>query len=100
MSKKKEQSRTVAGLKSFYYTYGTYFGYPFRGGWTVVRAENRVQADRLFRQHHKDATPGVLNCAFVYTWEEFVATGMAQNGCYGIGCREIIDENGVKEVRV
>ena len=100
MNKTKAQEPRQTRLQSFYYTYGSWEGYPFQGGWTVVRAQDRKTADRLFRRHHADRTPGVLNCAFVYTWEEFVGTGMAQNGCCGIGCREIIEENGVKEVRV
>ena len=98
--KKGVPLKSNMALKSFYYTYGSYEGYPFQGGWSVVRAEDRAKADALFRKQHPDRTPGTLNCADVYTWEEFMLTGMSMNGNRGVGCREIIEENYKKEIRV
>ena len=55
----------------YYYTYGSSKQFPFQFGWTEVEAPNATIADALFRAYHPDRTPGVLNCAFVYTHEEF-----------------------------
>ena len=98
--KKQTPLRSDVPLQSFYYVYGSWERYPFKGGWSVVRAENRAKADSLFRRRHPDRTPGTLNCAFVYTWDEFMQTGMSIKGNFGVGCREIIEENYVKEIRV
>ncbi len=98
--KKQTPLRSDVPLQSFYYVYGSWEGYPFKGGWSVVRAEDREKADALFRKHHPDRNPGTLNCAFVYTWDEFMQTGMSLKGNIGVGCREIIEENYVKEIRV
>lgn len=98
--KKKTPLVSDVPLQSFYYTYGSWEGYPFCGGWSVVRAADREKADALFRKQHPDRTAGTLNCSDVYTWEEFMLTGMSLNGNRGVGCREIIEENYVKEIRV
>ena len=58
-------------MQTFYYTFGTSKGYPFQKGWVEVQAEDRKQADDLFRKKYPDNFPGYLNCAFVYTEYEF-----------------------------
>lgn len=78
-------------MQSFYFTYGTDGTQPFRGGWTQVKAESLEQACALFRAVHPDKTPGLLNCAGVYTEEQFRSGGMGGKGDnLGRGCVEII----------
>lgn len=78
-------------MSRFYFTYGNCIRFPFRGGWTVVEAENIDQAENLFRAAHPDRNPGVLNCAGVYTEENFKRTKMFEQGSnYGAGVREFI----------
>ena len=60
----------------FYYTFGTDPRFPFYRGWVEVIADNRDKADALFRAMWPDRTPGILNCAFVYTEERFKTTPM------------------------
>lgn len=74
----------------YYFTYGS-SGQPFRGGWTVVVAQNKALAVEIFRRHHPDKTPGIVNCAGIYREERFALTLMAQNGNnLGHGCWEIL----------
>ena len=40
-------------MQRFYFTYGLE-GYPFRGGWTVIRAESLDIAIKAFRLFHPD----------------------------------------------
>lgn len=76
-------------MSNFYFTYGIE-GHPFVGGWTMVGANDAEQACALFRAVHPDKTEGVLNCAFVYSEEDFKKTTMMKAGNFGHGCREII----------
>lgn len=57
--------------QTFYFTYGTDEKFPFRRGWTEVHAANRGQAVALFRREHPDRTPGLVNCADIYTEKYF-----------------------------
>lgn len=78
--------------KSFYFTYGTSDCFPYRGGWTEVIAPDRETAVYLFRIYHPDHTPGTVNCAGIYTREQFESTGMhlPSNGNFGHNGREVI----------
>lgn len=76
-------------MPKFYFTYGTDPSYPFQGGWTEVEAPDRNSADVLFRLFHPDRIPGILNCAFVYTEEEFLSTNLPY-GNFGACCQEHI----------
>ena len=76
-------------MERFYFTYGT-SGYPFCGGWTVVKAESMEMACSLFRAHHPDKIPGLLNCADYYTEEQFLETEMSAKGNFGEFCHEMI----------
>jgi len=58
-------------MANFYFTYGTSSQFPFRRGWTRVEAENLDQAIEAFRAIHPDRNPGLINCAFYYTEEQF-----------------------------
>lgn len=76
-------------MNNYYFTYGTE-GQPFYGGWTVVHAESERAACELFRSVHPDKTPGILNCAAVYTESHFKSTEMFCRGNFGARCHEII----------
>ena len=76
-------------MNDYYFTYGTE-GQPFRGGWTLIQAENEHQARQIFRAVHPDKIPGVLNCASVYEGDYFVTTRAYQTGNFGAGCHEVI----------
>lgn len=76
--------------QKFYFTYGTSRLFPFRGGWTEVTAKDREEAVALFRIVHPDATPGIVNCSFIYPENEFRKTGMYTSGNLGQHCVETI----------
>lgn len=76
--------------QNFFFTYGFWKGYPFQNGWTVVRAPDRKIAVAVFRLYHPDSTPGIVNCADIYTEEQIKNTKMWENGNGGKFEREII----------
>ncbi len=76
-------------MPKFYFTYGTDGTQPFIGGWTEVEAPDGAIAGNLFRAVHPDKTPGILNCAWVYSEERFLQTEMAK-GNFGVCCHEKI----------
>lgn len=77
--------------QKFYFTYGTSERMPFIGGWTVVIAQDYAQAIAIFRAVHPDISEGVINCAFIYSAEEFESSEMFKNNSnLGSGCREIL----------
>ena len=80
-------------MVKYYYTYGTDREYPFIGGWTEVEAVSYQAANKLFRIVHPDKTPGILNCAFVYTEEQFNHTSMPVRGNFGRFCVERLSLN-------
>lgn len=78
-------------LKKFYFTYGSDDVQPYCGGWTEVWAPNGHLACLAFREVHPDRIPNILNCASVYTAEDFEKTRMAGPcGNFGLRCRETI----------
>jgi len=75
----------------FYFTFGSSETQPYYGGWVEVIAENRNTAYEKFRAKHPDHD-GSVNCAFVYSQDEWDKTGMAKAGSnLGNGCHEIIE---------
>ena len=76
---------------NFYFTFGTGEEYPFYGGWVQIKAYNADEACDKFRARFPDHETGFLNCAFVYTEEEFKKTGMAEKGNFGFLCHELIE---------
>ena len=68
-------------MQKYYFTYGTAEHFPFKGGWSVIEGElTEIQARKIFRTIHPDIHENVLNCAFVYTEDEFKNTEMWKNG--------------------
>ena len=75
--------------ETFFFTYGSE-GHPFYGGWTIVGAESREQAVALFRLVHPDRIEGIINCADIYTVDQFLTTNMYKEGNFGHRCYEVI----------
>ena len=73
----------------FYFTYGT-GGQPFTGGWTEVEAPTRAAACMAFRAYHPDRIEGIVNCASIYSEEQFRQTEMYRIGNFGCRCQETI----------
>lgn len=79
-------------LRYYYFTFGTGPDYPFAGGWVTVAAPSRQAAVQIFRLYYpNEAGTDVLNCADVYTEEEFRETGMDETGNFGAFCHAVIE---------
>lgn len=77
-------------MPRFFFTYGT-DGYPYYGGWTEVYAPDGHAACAAFRAYHPDKIDDILNCASVYSEDQFLQTPMAgPKGNLGKRCHEII----------
>lgn len=79
-------------LEKFYFTYGTDEDYPYQGGWTEVYAMNRHEACSKFTARHGSRYPDskIVNCASIYSADEFEATNMYSRGNFGKRCQEVI----------
>ena len=56
-------------MEKFYFTYGTE-GQPFKGGWSIVEAENYEQACAIFNIVHPKKN-GMIDCAWIYAEDAF-----------------------------
>lgn len=73
----------AVGLSSFYFSFGSAKQFPFERGYLVVLAENRREAIGIFRYHYPDVNEGIINCADIYTEEQWQRTEMA-DGAWGL----------------
>ena len=62
---------------------------PYIGGWVEIIAENESAARGKFME--KFPRDGGLNCAFVYSEDEFSRTKMSKEGNWGYYCHEVIE---------
>ncbi len=76
--------------ETFFFTYGDSETHPFHGGWTIVYANSLEEAEKKFQKKHPNKVSSLLNCAFVYTEEQFIKTGMIFSGNRGSFCHEVI----------
>lgn len=90
-------NKVVEDLKRFYFTFGTNEHFPFIGGWVVVFANDRKEAVEIFRKHHPDHTPGIINCSDIYTESQFQSSGMV-DGNLGCRCHAVYGEEGSCDV--
>lgn len=81
-------------MQKFYFTYGSSSKFPYQDGWTEVIAKNKKDAIELFHRVHP-RTNGWINCAFLYSEEDFMKTEMYLLGSFGVYAHEIITEGGV-----
>lgn len=76
-------------MEKFYFTYGTWSGYPYQGGWSIVCADDIREAIQIFKEAHP--TPeNILNCADYYKAEDFESTEIFTKGNFGKYTQEII----------
>ena len=72
---------TDQGNKNFYFTYGTDKQFPFILGWTRVVAPSYEAAVAAFKSFHPCRNVyGTINCADIYTEEQFFATSLPMEG--------------------
>lgn len=82
---------TPPGMKRFYFTYGTDARFPFFRGWTEVVAPDKEAACAVFQCYHPNRPDSAaLNCAWIYTEEEFRKTCMYRGDYPGEFCHEVI----------
>ena len=63
-------------MEKFYFTFGSWKGYPFKNGYIIVEAESLSEAIALFRSKWSDETPNTVNCSDIYReaeWERETA---------------------------
>lgn len=87
-------------MAKFYFTYGTE-NYPFIGGWSEIEAPDRDTAIDMFKKCHpsrRHEPCELLNCAFVYSEDEFKLTDMKSHGNFGKRCHEVITNDIIKEL--
>lgn len=69
--------------KPFYYTFGSYEGYPFQNGYIIIMAETIRQANYKFMQKYPNPREeDVLNCSNNYDaeeWERILGKGFYVN---------------------
>lgn len=85
--------------ETFYFSFGNSDAFPFRLGWVEVKAPDEAQAIQLFRSHYPDRNPGVVNCSFIYTDEEWRHTSMGKGEEKSQVCHRVITEYGPFEAR-
>ena len=65
--------------KPFYYTFGSFEGYPFQNGYIIIKAETIRQANYRFMQEYPNPrNEDVLNCSDYYdakAWERILSEG-------------------------
>ena len=63
----------------FYFTFGSWEGYPFKDGYIIVKAENRREAAEKFKQWFPHPQNGeIVNCSFYYDeaeWKRILERG-------------------------
>ena len=81
-----------SGTKSFYYTFGSDHGFPYRNGWVVVKAATREEADQKFRSRFPDRPghEGIMNYSFCYS-EALWAEMDPEHTWHGWKCFDVIE---------
>ena len=88
-----DSSMTV--LKPFYFIFGCSESFPYKDGYLIVYAGSRSDAIRAFRKKHPDKEPNCINCAFIYTEEQWKQTNMCQLDRFP--CYETLYADDIKE---
>ena len=75
-------------MKKFYFTFGNSYDYPYQGGYLVVNAIDRDDAIEKYRRKYPDIHENTVNCAFIYTENEWKNINLGQSLCHEvIDCR-------------
>lgn len=72
-------------MKNFYFTFGSWEGFPYQHGYLIAKADDLSNAIAKFREKYPDKHKNTVNCAFYYTEEEWQT--VKEKGV----CHEIID---------
>ncbi len=64
-------------MENYYFTFGSSSTYPFQDGWITIKAPDMHLASEMFKSTYPNPyDEDMLNCAFVYSEEEFKETEM------------------------
>lgn len=69
--KEGDDKEMNTNVQKFYFTFGSWEGFPFHNGYSVVMAANRNDAIATFRENHPDVHENTVNCSFVYNEQEW-----------------------------
>ena len=58
-------------MKKYYFTFGSWEQFPYQNGYLIVQADSRNDAIAKYRAKHPDINEGIVNCAFIYSEEQF-----------------------------
>lgn len=72
------------------FSFGSWKGFPFQGGYIIINAPTKTEAIRAFRSRFPDRTPGTLNCSDIYTDPKNIQE-FKNSGNLGAGCHLYID---------
>lgn len=73
-------------MRSYYFTFGCNAKHLFKGGWIIIKAKNKKNAEKVFGLYFSDKS----GYAMIYSEKEFKRTQMYLNGNYGKRCHGII----------
>ncbi len=76
-----------AHFQKYYFTFGSDEDFPYYGGWVIIEAANETMARELFAIIYPNKHHTTLNCAWVYSEEDFEQTDMfKKNNNLGSAC--------------
>ena len=70
--------------QNFYFAFGSDRGFPYQYGYLIVQAANMPDAVRKFRKDYPDRYENCLNCAFVYTQEQWNKLSSDMGKCHKV----------------
>lgn len=91
-------------MNTTYFTFGSSSTFPYQNGWVEITAKNQKEACEYFRKlypHPKH--PECLNCAFVYSEQEFQNTSMFRDqDNLGAACHQKFnaEKNGITKMDI
>ena len=69
---KYEDERYSCETNPFFFTFGSSNTFPYQNGYVKVIGESRDDAVAKFRKIYPDINENTVNCAFIYTQEEWL----------------------------
>lgn len=79
-----EYLKKADNYMNFYFIFGSASTFPYQGGYLIVRATNMEEATKKFRWHYPDRHENCLNCAFVYTQEQWDEISSDMGKCHKV----------------
>ena len=77
-------------MQKFYFTFGSSTTFPYQNGWIIINADDLSSACDYFRKMFPNPrNKDIVNCAFIYSEEEFKETIMYKyNSNLGANCHD------------